>query len=121
LGEGGRAAPVQNNPHIKDGCLLGCLHHTAMSSPWHRPHDGGSKDFETSVNLSQPTRRYDPEDSHIHTHRRENVKCNPHITCRCDKVEPLCLFKHHVLKTYGGVKVQLHALTSARGERSTSF
>lgn len=33
LGEGGRAAPVQNNPHIKDGCLLGCLHHTAMSSP----------------------------------------------------------------------------------------
>jgi hypothetical protein len=29
---------------------------------------------ETSVNLYQSTRRYNPEDSHIHSHRRENFK-----------------------------------------------
>jgi hypothetical protein len=29
---------------------------------------------ETSVNPHQSTRLYDPEDSHLHTHRRENLK-----------------------------------------------
>jgi hypothetical protein len=29
---------------------------------------------ETSVNFYQTTRRYNPEDSYLHTHRRENVK-----------------------------------------------
>jgi hypothetical protein len=29
---------------------------------------------ETSVNFYQTTRRYNPEDSHLHTHRRENLK-----------------------------------------------
>jgi hypothetical protein len=29
---------------------------------------------ETSVNFYQTTRRCNPEDSHIHTHRRENLK-----------------------------------------------
>jgi hypothetical protein len=29
---------------------------------------------ETSVNLYQTTRRNNPEDSHLHTHRRENLK-----------------------------------------------
>jgi hypothetical protein len=29
---------------------------------------------ETSVNLYQTTRRYNPEDSHLHTRRRENLK-----------------------------------------------
>jgi hypothetical protein len=28
---------------------------------------------ETSVNLRQSTRRYKPEDSHLHTPRRENL------------------------------------------------
>jgi hypothetical protein len=36
-----------------------CLHH-----PGDRPDDGGSK----------TTRRYNPEDSHLRTHRRENLK-----------------------------------------------
>jgi hypothetical protein len=31
---------------------------------------------ETLVNLHQSTRRYNPEDSHLRTHRRENLK--PH-------------------------------------------
>jgi hypothetical protein len=30
--------------------------------------------FETSENFYQTTRRYNPEDSHIHTRRRENLK-----------------------------------------------
>jgi hypothetical protein len=29
---------------------------------------------ETSVNFYQATRRYNPEDSHLHTRRRENLK-----------------------------------------------
>jgi hypothetical protein len=29
---------------------------------------------ETSVNFCQTTRRYNPEDSHLHTRRRENLK-----------------------------------------------
>jgi hypothetical protein len=29
---------------------------------------------ETSVNFYQTTRRYNPEDSHRHTRRRENLK-----------------------------------------------
>jgi hypothetical protein len=29
---------------------------------------------ETLVNLYQTTRCYNPEDSHLHTHRRENLK-----------------------------------------------
>jgi hypothetical protein len=29
---------------------------------------------ETLVNFYQTTGRYNPEDSHLHTHRRENLK-----------------------------------------------
>jgi hypothetical protein len=29
---------------------------------------------ETTVNFYQTTRRYNPEDSHLHTHRRENLQ-----------------------------------------------
>jgi hypothetical protein len=29
---------------------------------------------ETLVNFYQTTRRYNPEDSHLHTHRRKNPK-----------------------------------------------
>jgi hypothetical protein len=29
---------------------------------------------ETSVNFYQTTRRYNPEDSHLCTHRRDNLK-----------------------------------------------
>jgi hypothetical protein len=29
---------------------------------------------ETLVNFYQTTRRYNPEDSHLHTHRHENLK-----------------------------------------------
>jgi hypothetical protein len=32
------------------------------------------RSFETSVNSCQPTRHYNPEDSHLHSHRCENLK-----------------------------------------------
>jgi hypothetical protein len=32
---------------------------------------------ETSVNFYQTTRRNNPEDSHLHTRRRENLKSHP--------------------------------------------
>jgi hypothetical protein len=38
---------------------------------------------ETSVNFYQTTRRYNPEDSHLHIRRRENLKSNVLISlCR---------------------------------------
>jgi hypothetical protein len=33
-----------------------------------------AKTSETLVNFYQITRRYNPEDSHLRTHRRENLK-----------------------------------------------
>jgi hypothetical protein len=36
---------------------------------------------ETSVNSYQTTRRYSPEDSHLHTHRREGSKCHKYCCC----------------------------------------
>jgi hypothetical protein len=33
-----------------------------------------AKTSETLVNFYQTTRRYNPEDSHLRTHRRENLK-----------------------------------------------
>jgi hypothetical protein len=30
--------------------------------------------FETPINFYQTTRRYNPEDSHLHTRRRENLR-----------------------------------------------
>jgi hypothetical protein len=35
---------------------------------------GAVQTTETSVNSYQSTRRYNPEDSRLHTHRRENLK-----------------------------------------------
>jgi hypothetical protein len=42
---------------------------------------------ETSVNLYQTTRRNSPEDSHLHTRRRENFKSYlmPVTTCILDE------------------------------------
>jgi hypothetical protein len=40
----------------------------------HRPHDGGTRTSETSVNFFQITWRNNPEDSHVHTRCRENLE-----------------------------------------------
>jgi hypothetical protein len=37
-----------------------------------------SSTSETSVNFYQTTRRDNPEDSHLHTRRRENLKSHQH-------------------------------------------
>jgi hypothetical protein len=44
----------------EDGCLLGCSAAASTS--------------ETSVNFYQTTQRYNPEDSHLRTRRRENLE-----------------------------------------------
>jgi hypothetical protein len=46
-----------------------------------RPDDEGSKHLWTSANLHQTTRRNNPEDSHLHTRRRENLKSHQEIVC----------------------------------------
>jgi hypothetical protein len=40
----------------------------------HRPDDGGTSISEISENVYQTTRRNNPEDSHVHNLRRENLK-----------------------------------------------
>jgi hypothetical protein len=37
--------------------------------------------FETLVNSYQCTRRYNPEDGHLHTHRRDNLKSYLEVFC----------------------------------------
>jgi hypothetical protein len=37
---------------------------------------------ETSVSFYQTTRRNNPEDSHLHTRRRENLKSNHSVVSR---------------------------------------
>jgi hypothetical protein len=53
------------------------------------PDDEGSKTSETPVNFYHITRRYNPEDSHLHTRRRENlqsylVKCCVFLAARTE-------------------------------------
>jgi hypothetical protein len=43
-----------------------CLHHQLTME--------AARTSETLVNLYQTTRRYNSEDSHLRTHRRENLK-----------------------------------------------
>jgi hypothetical protein len=50
-----------------DGCLLVCSAIIALMME-------ASRTSETLVNFYQTTRRYNPEDSHLRTHRRENLK-----------------------------------------------
>jgi hypothetical protein len=45
-----------------------CLHHQGALMM------EAARTSETLVNLCQTTRRYNPEDSHLRTHRRENLK-----------------------------------------------
>jgi hypothetical protein len=42
---------------------------------------------ETLINFYQTTRRYNPEDSHLRTHRRENLK-SYFLPFLCGKVTP---------------------------------
>jgi hypothetical protein len=39
--------------------------------------------FETSVNFYSTTRRNNPEDSHLHTHRREKLKPSNDLLVWC--------------------------------------
>jgi hypothetical protein len=55
---------------------------TSVSFQLHRPDDGDTTS-ETSVNVYQTTRRNIPEDSHLHTRRRENLKSHLLIYCLC--------------------------------------
>jgi hypothetical protein len=56
---------------FEDGYLLGCPYSLIVLII-----DAGSTS-ETSVNFYQTTRGNNPEDSHLHTRRRENLK--PHM------------------------------------------
>jgi hypothetical protein len=71
---------------------------------------------ETLINFYQTTRRYNPEDSHLRTHRRENLKSyevyvnviNPAVLmvlyCRCKKVCGLHCTYYLASSRWGEVK-----------------
>jgi hypothetical protein len=48
---------------------------------------------ETPVNLYQSTQRNKPEDSHLHTRRRENMKSHGETTDRCCCATPAVVCK----------------------------
>jgi hypothetical protein len=54
--------PVDVYQRFRGPC---CLHHQ---------DDKAARTSETLVNFYQITRRYNPEDSHLRTHRRENLR-----------------------------------------------
>jgi hypothetical protein len=62
--------------------------------------------------------------AHTHTHTLYKYVCVCARPCMCTKKIKLslCLIKHHAMKTDAGVKVHLHALSTALdgGEWSTS-
>jgi hypothetical protein len=58
---------VEVNQRFRGPC---CLHH----HPFIALMMEAAKSSETLVNFYQTTLRYNPEDSHLRTHRRENLK-----------------------------------------------
>jgi hypothetical protein len=56
----------------------------------------------TSVNFYQTIRRNNPEDSHLHTHRRENLIFTPSSGCEdgnCNVCRNVDKFQHSTLLT----------------------
>jgi hypothetical protein len=53
---------------------------------------GAARTSETLINFYQTTRRYNPEDSHLRTHRRENLKSyKSQVRCEVPRVDPRTL------------------------------
>jgi hypothetical protein len=53
---------------------------------------------ETLVNFYQTTRRYNPQDSHLRSHRRQNLKSylrHDLVKNRAGARNPLCGIRHH--------------------------
>jgi hypothetical protein len=61
--------PDSNQTCLENGCLLGCSDESLIALMMQAVQTS-----ESSVNSYQSTRRYNPEDSHLHSHRRENLK-----------------------------------------------
>jgi hypothetical protein len=47
--------------------------------------------YETLVNSYQSTRRYNPEDSHLYSHRRENLKKFKFVSA-CGKIQERLMY-----------------------------
>jgi hypothetical protein len=58
---------VKSNRSHENGCLLGLSSGIALMME-------AARTSETLVNFYQTTPRYKPEDGHLSTHRRENLK-----------------------------------------------
>jgi hypothetical protein len=77
-----RCGPIHYNEykiHL-DGCLLGCRA-VYFSTLLIALIMEAARSSETLVNFYQTTRRYSPEDSHLRSNRRENLKSYIKFTC----------------------------------------
>jgi hypothetical protein len=80
---------------------------------------------ETLVNFYQTTRRYNPEDSHLRTHHRENLKSyififdenvfNPWILLTCE------IMKNFTVGTVNGFVNRGHVVRSVCLKQKTNF
>jgi hypothetical protein len=72
---------------------------------------------ETSVNFYQTTRRYNPDDSHLRTHRRDNLKSYSFILF-AGRVEGDCHTQLEHQMVYSACKISLSlSYVTVRGER----
>jgi hypothetical protein len=52
----------------------------------------GANTSETSVNVYHTTRRNNPEDSHLHTRRHENLKCQEYISDFSQNISSIAVY-----------------------------
>jgi hypothetical protein len=74
-----------------------CIHHQGDASSIIALMMEATGSSETSAYFYQTTRRYNPEDSHLHTRRRENLKSY--------QMSPIFHFIHLVLNQCSGNKL----------------
>jgi hypothetical protein len=61
---------------------------------------------ETTVNLYQNTRHINPEDSHLHICRHENLKSHNTVPFHTFPIQPSASIRRYI--TYGGEKALLN-------------
>jgi hypothetical protein len=70
---------------------------------------------ETLVNFYQTTQRYNPEDNHLRTHRRENLKS--YLWYDLTACSDNSLLKMHVIEYFHSIHLGFHMALQTKFER----